>query len=156
MRARQSVLGSLCCSILAISAACSDAANPVLSLDGPVALQPVTSVVVTPSQATLPIGSSVSMKLSMGKANGQPVMGAVRWTSSDTTVATVSASGEVVARAAGDAVIMASVGAAHAVATVEVPAADVSASDSAGPATSPSDTSATSASSTPDSASSTP
>jgi len=73
MRARLPVLISFCASVLAISAACSDSANPITGPDGPVAFDPATSVVITPSQATLSAGSQVAMKVISSDSSGKPV-----------------------------------------------------------------------------------
>jgi len=137
MRARLPVLISFCASVLAISAACSDSANPITGPDGPVALNPSTSVVVSPNQATLAAGSHVALKVTSADSSGKPVTGSVTWSSSDTTVAKVSGNGDVVAVAPGQAVITAHVGDIRAAATVQVSATSVSGPNSPnGPTTS--------------------
>ena len=132
MRARLPVLISFCASVLAISAACSDSANPITGPDGPVAFDPATSVVITPSQATLSAGSQVAMKVTSSDSSGKPVTGSVTWSSSDTTVAKVSSSGNVIAIAPGQATITAHVGDIRAAASVEVSNASVSGPNSPG------------------------
>ena len=70
---------------------------------------PVASVVVTPATATVAVGGTQPLTASVRDAAGNVLVGrAVTWTSSDTTRATVSASGVVTGRAAGSATITAS------------------------------------------------
>jgi uncharacterized protein YjdB len=59
-----------------------------------VALVPVATVVVSPAPATLPVGGTVQLTVTLKDANGTTLAGrTVAWTSSTTTVATVSQSG---------------------------------------------------------------
>ena len=59
-----------------------------------VALVPVATVVVSPAPATLPVGGTVQLTVTLKDASGTTLTGrTVAWTSSTTTVATVSPSG---------------------------------------------------------------
>lgn len=70
---------------------------------------PANAVVVSPGEATLFVGETVTLKATVTDANGDPLSGRpVTWSSSATGVATVSASGVVTARAPGTATITAS------------------------------------------------
>src|SRR5438128_7201445 len=67
-----------------------------------VALIPVASVVVSPAPATLPVGGTLQLTVTLKDANGTTLTGrTVAWTSSTTTVATVSPSGLVTDVASG-------------------------------------------------------
>ena len=69
---------------------------------------PVASVTVTPSSASVPVGQTVQLTATPKDAGGNPLSGrAVTWSSSDTAIATVNASGRVTAKAAGSATITA-------------------------------------------------
>ena len=69
---------------------------------------PVASVVVSPASATITIGGSVQLSATARDANGQPLSGrAVTWSSSNTDLATVSATGLVSGRAPGEVTITA-------------------------------------------------
>jgi len=69
---------------------------------------PVASVTVTPSSASVPVGQTVQLSATPKDANGNPLSGrAVTWSSSDTAIATVNASGRVTAKAPGSATITA-------------------------------------------------
>lgn len=70
---------------------------------------PANAVVVSPGEATLFVGETVTLKATVTDANGDPLSGRpVTWSSSATGVATVSASGVVTAKAPGTATITAS------------------------------------------------
>src|SRR5207302_1144561 len=59
-----------------------------------VTLVPVATVVVSPAPATLPVGGTVQLTVTLKDASGTTLTGrTVAWTSSTTTVATVSPSG---------------------------------------------------------------
>ena len=73
-----------------------------------VATVPVAAVAVTPSPASVQVGSTVQLTASPTDANGTPLTGrVVTWTSSDTVIATVSGKGLVTGRAPGSATITA-------------------------------------------------
>ncbi|MGI8509424.1 MAG: Ig-like domain-containing protein [Gemmatimonadaceae bacterium] len=87
-------------------------------------------VVVTPSSQSLAVGATLPLQAQVQDAAGQLVRDAtVFWSSSDTTVATVSSAGVVSAKAVGTVQIAASAGGKSAVATLAVlpiPVASVS------------------------------
>ncbi|MGH7693829.1 MAG: Ig-like domain-containing protein [Gemmatimonadaceae bacterium] len=92
-----------------------------ISVTPPAADSVVASVTVTPSSASLPIGASTTLGASARNAAGQVLSGKVfTWSSSATSVATVSASGIVTAVAAGSANITATTDGKSASATVTV------------------------------------
>src|SRR2546421_12622351 len=69
---------------------------------------PVASVTVTPSSASGQVGQTVQLTATPRDASGNPLSGrAVTWSSSDTTVATVTRTGFVTAKGAGTATITA-------------------------------------------------
>jgi len=69
---------------------------------------PVSSVTVSPTSATLPVGQTTQLTATPKDANGNPLTGrVVTWASNNTTDATVSGSGLVSAKAAGSATITA-------------------------------------------------
>src|SRR5207249_2039573 len=69
---------------------------------------PVASVTVAPATASVNEGKTVQLTATPKDANGAPLAGrAVTWVSSNTTVATVSASGLVTGKVAGTATITA-------------------------------------------------
>jgi len=69
---------------------------------------PVASVSVTPSSATVPVGSTLQLTATPKDATGSPLTGrTVTWASSNTSVATVSATGLVTGQVAGTAIITA-------------------------------------------------
>src|SRR5437867_9341571 len=69
---------------------------------------PVASVSVTPATATVPVGQTRQLSATPQDANGSPLSGrTIAWSSDNTTVATVSASGLVTAKVAGSAKITA-------------------------------------------------
>jgi uncharacterized protein YjdB len=69
---------------------------------------PVASVTVTPSPASVQVGSTVQLTATPNDGSGTPLTGrVVNWTSSDTLIATVSGSGLVTGRAPGSATITA-------------------------------------------------
>jgi uncharacterized protein YjdB len=73
-----------------------------------IASVPVASVAVTPSPASVQVGSTVQLTATPQDANGTPLTGrVVTWTSSDTMIAPVSGSGLVTGRAPGSATITA-------------------------------------------------
>lgn len=101
-------------------AACSGATNftaPPASRSGTA----VAAVVVTPSATSLPVGASVPLRAEAHDAAGGIVAGTtIFWSSSDTTIATVSSAGVATARGIGTARIAASAGGTSAVATITV------------------------------------
>src|SRR6266853_328242 len=73
-----------------------------------VTLAPVASVTVAPSTANIAITGTVQLTATPKDANGNPLTGrAISWSSSSTSVATVSSSGLVTAKVAGSATITA-------------------------------------------------
>ena len=69
---------------------------------------PVASVTVSPASASLQAGQTTQLTATPKDANGNPLSGrVVTWSSSNTTVATVSGTGLVTAKAAGSATITA-------------------------------------------------
>jgi len=69
---------------------------------------PVASVTVTPPSASVQVGQTVQLTATLKDANGNILTGrTVTWSSNQTTVATVNATGRVTARAAGSATITA-------------------------------------------------
>src|SRR5439155_484148 len=69
---------------------------------------PVATVTVSPATASVPVGQTVQLTATPRDANGTPLTGrAVSWSSSNTSVATVSTSGRVTGAAAGSATITA-------------------------------------------------
>jgi len=96
---------------------------------------PVASVTVAPASATPQIGQTVQLTATPKDASGNPLSGRViTWSSSSTTVATVSGSGLVTARAAGSATITATSEGQSGAAAVTVPAPAPVASVSVSPA----------------------
>jgi uncharacterized protein YjdB len=86
-----------------------------------VALQPVASVVVTPSADTLTLGERVTFRASALDAQGLPLANRiVLWASNNPTVATVSSDGEVIGLGVGSARIRATVEGKFSDATVVV------------------------------------
>jgi uncharacterized protein YjdB len=70
---------------------------------------PANAVVVSPGEATLFVDETVTLKATVTDANGDPLPGrTISWSSNATSVATVSASGVVTAKAPGTATITAS------------------------------------------------
>src|SRR5206468_3774914 len=69
---------------------------------------PVATVTVSPSPASVVAGQTVQLTATPKDANGNPLSGrVVTWLSSNTTVATVNASGRVTGKVAGTATITA-------------------------------------------------
>ena len=69
---------------------------------------PVAAVTVSPGSATVSVGQTVQLTATLKDAAGNPLAGrSVTWSSGNTTVATVSGSGLVTARAAGSTTITA-------------------------------------------------
>lgn len=105
--------------------ACSGAA-PDVSAPGSSA---AVTIAITPSAAAIAIGSQVALQAQVQDASGQPVPGAtIFWSSSDTSVATVSSAGVVTGRTVGSAQIAASSAgesAVRAIAVIQVPVASL-------------------------------
>jgi len=96
---------------------------------------PVASVSVSPATASVPVGQTVQLTATPQDASGNPLSGRViTWSSSSTTVATVSGSGLVTARAAGSATITATSEGQSGTAAITVPAPAPVASVSVSPA----------------------
>jgi len=87
---------------------------------------PVASVDVSPATASLPVGATVQLVATPRDASGNPLPGrVVTWASSNTTVATVSASGLVTGKVAGTATITATSEGQSGTAAITVTAAGV-------------------------------
>lgn len=83
---------------------------------------PVQRVDVAPAEATIPRGATVQLATSLFDAGGGVLTGrVVSWSSSDTLLATVSATGVVTARAPGTAIISATSEGATASSTITIP-----------------------------------
>ena len=88
--------------LLAIIVACNDGSGPSATVD---------LVEVTPSAATRQVGETVQLNVAVKDASGNILSGhTVSWSSSDATVASVSASGLVTANALGVASVSAAAG----------------------------------------------
>ncbi|HVH10526.1 MAG TPA: alkaline phosphatase family protein, partial [Gemmatimonadales bacterium] len=84
---------------------------------------PVASVAVTPATATITVGQTVQLTATPRDASGNPVTGrVVTWSTSDTTIALVNASGLVTGRVAGTATITATSEGKSGTATITVAA----------------------------------
>ena len=84
---------------------------------------PVASVQVTPSDATLAVGTGLQLQVTLKDASGTTLSGrTVTWSSSNTSVATVSAGGSVLAVDAGGAIITATCEGKSGTATITVTA----------------------------------
>lgn len=84
---------------------------------------PVASVRVAPDAVTLQVNETRQLNATLHTASGAPISGPqITWSSSDTLVATVSATGLITARAAGPATITATSEGKHGRATVTVSA----------------------------------
>ena len=82
---------------------------------------PVSSVTVSPTSSSIGIGSTTQLSATLLDADGNPVAGStVAWTSSNTSIATVSASGVVTGVAFGSVNIVATVGGVQSSAVVDV------------------------------------
>ena len=88
---------------LVLSGAC---ANPG-PLGGPQNSEPVTDVIVQPSDATIPVSGTVQLWAEQRTASGETASGSPTWTSLDQSVATVASNGVVSGAAAGEARIVA-------------------------------------------------
>lgn len=96
----------LCCTVAAC--ATKDVSEPVTTPPVGATPVPVMSVTLTPTLTTLPQGATQQLTAQTRDANGAVLTGRiVTWSTSDTTVATVSAAGLVTARDTGSASITA-------------------------------------------------
>jgi uncharacterized protein YjdB len=92
-------------------AATSGGKSGVATISVQAAPIPVASVTVSPGSATVSVGQTVQLTATPKDAGGNPLAGrSVTWSSGNTTVATVSGSGLVTARAAGSTTITATSG----------------------------------------------
>jgi uncharacterized protein YjdB len=87
---------------LVTASACSEPFSPP-----PNEASSPSGLTVVPSSATIIAGQVVALKASMRDQFGDSLLVTVRWRSSDETVATVAATGEVLGRSAGTAAIVA-------------------------------------------------
>lgn len=86
-------------------AACGDDVSVTPPAENPIA---ITGISVSPPSATITVGQSTQVNASVQTNGGTGTIDlTVTWSSSNTTVATVNASGQVTGNAAGDAVITA-------------------------------------------------
>ena len=69
-----------------------------------------SGLTVVPSSATIRAGQVVALKASMRDEFGDPLLVTVKWRSSNETVATVAATGEVLGRSVGTVAITADAG----------------------------------------------
>ncbi|HEX5576629.1 MAG TPA: Ig-like domain-containing protein [Gemmatimonadales bacterium] len=90
---------------LVVASACSEPFAPP-----PNEPSGASGLTVVPSSATIVAGQVVALKASMRDQFGDPLLVTVAWRSSDETVATVAATGEVLGRSAGTATIIADAG----------------------------------------------
>jgi uncharacterized protein YjdB len=89
-------------SALTLTGACNDTFSP------PPSVPSLQGLAVIPRSATIQAGQVVALKARLIDANGDPLSGvATSWTSSNEVVATVAATGEVLGRGAGRAIITA-------------------------------------------------
>lgn len=120
---------ALCCAVAVAgaTAACGGGSEPSAPT---AATTSAAAIVVTPSTQNLAVGAKLPLQARVQDASGQVVRDAiVFWSSSDTTIATVSSAGVVSAKAVGTVQIAASAGGKSAVATLAVlpvPVASVS------------------------------
>jgi uncharacterized protein YjdB len=83
---------------------------------------PVTSVTISPDRATVRVGETRTLSLSVRDAQGDPVTDRpATWTSSDQSVVTVSSSGVVTAKSSGSATVSATVDGVTGRSEIEVP-----------------------------------
>jgi uncharacterized protein YjdB len=71
---------------------------------------PPSGLTVVPRSATIMAGQVVALKATMRDQFGDPLLVTVRWKSSNESVATVAATGEVLGRSEGSATIVADAG----------------------------------------------
>ena len=87
---------------------------------------PVTSVTISPDRATVRVGETRTLSVSVRDAQGDPVTDRPpTWTSSDQSIVTVSSSGVVTAKSSGSATVSATVDGVTGRAEIEVPVVDV-------------------------------
>lgn len=92
-------------------------------LDVPAGADPVASVTVLPAAISLEEGETAQLEADLRNAQGASLTGQVAWTSSNTGVATVDATGRVSALAPGSATVSATSGGFKGTASVAVTAA---------------------------------
>src|SRR5512132_529430 len=123
MRTHRTVFATAIAVLTLSSAACSDSTN-VTEPVAKVAARRVwagTSVTVTPTDTSVAAGSSLQLRASATDRRGNTISASqLAWSSSDTLIATVNASGLVAARAAGTATIKAAYSNAYATSRVTV------------------------------------
>jgi uncharacterized protein YjdB len=102
-------------SALTLAAACNDTTGPSTNV-------PVTgSISVVPRAATIRSGQVVALTASLIDEHGARLSGVtIRWTSSNDAIATVAATGEVLGRGAGHAVITATAAGKSQISTIKV------------------------------------
>ncbi|HWF42614.1 MAG TPA: Ig-like domain-containing protein [Acidothermaceae bacterium] len=126
------------CNITASCEGISSSAVPITVVNA----NTVSQIALTPPTASVQIGATLQESATPEDASGNPVSATITWTSSNTAVATVDATGLVTAVAAGAATITAAVGAVQSTSAITVPsntttrqmwlAADSLTSDTAG------------------------
>ncbi len=102
--------------LLVLLAGCGSEKNPV----APVAIPPLSSIVVSPAADTLDVGETRLFAAVAADTAGDPYTGRLDWTSTDTGVFTVGSSGLVTARGEGSARLVVSGGGQSAEAVVLV------------------------------------
>jgi photosystem II stability/assembly factor-like uncharacterized protein len=95
-----------CLGLLVLLAGCSSESNPV----APIVVPPLSSLVVTPAADTLDVGESRLFAAAAVDTAGDPYTGALVWTSTNTGVFTVGATGLVTAQGEGAARLVVSGG----------------------------------------------
>jgi uncharacterized protein YjdB len=100
---RDALIGGLLCSLVVALSACNDPDQSGPSDPTPVAV-PVQGVRVTPQSVVLAVGETRQLVATIAPLDATDR--ALTWESTDTTVATVNASGLVTARATGAAVFV--------------------------------------------------
>jgi chitinase len=134
MRCSSNLVRLASVTLVLAASACGDATDPTgaMNPDTTAALYrwvgPVARVVVSPDTSTMTAGASLQFSAKAYDGRGRTISGAVFvWSSSDSTVASVAASGMVSAKRAGSVVLSATDGSVVGKATVRVPVADTTA-----------------------------
>jgi hypothetical protein len=110
---KNSLLHGIVSIVAAATAACAESAPPSASPTGPTAavrLATVQAVTITPPIATLSVGQTQQYDLHVVLGEGTPPsLGVPYWSSSEPGVVTIEPDGRAIARAAGTAILTASV-----------------------------------------------
>lgn len=131
MRSRKHLVGLASVTLVLAASACGDAVDPTRALTADTAASfarsvgPVAKVVVSPSTSTIAAGTSLQLSAKAYDSHGRGISNATFvWSSNDSTVASVGASGHVSAKRGGSVVISALDGSVVGTASVLVPAPD--------------------------------